>query len=122
MIQVLLVTPENTLRLARVEPGKLADFEDLLDGASPECLLAPAFGAYVAEEGKLDGLAMNLTATLTARQMQWANRDDALVGPVVFFGGFDADGYELPVPDPLIRTCVNIHGRIHAVQGQPEGT
>jgi hypothetical protein len=65
-----------------------------------EGINGPTWHAYIDEEGKIKGGAVNEAATLLLKGMGW-RANDVLVGPVIIFGNHPA-GDESRVPDQVL--------------------
>lgn len=106
-IKVLHITPAGDIREVIIEPS-LDAFQELVGGYI-EGIYLDGFGGYCNEEGKLEGLPFNPIADVFARQHGWEGLPgDILVGPVVFFGGYDDEGECESVPDGLFTEAVAV--------------
>lgn len=98
----MIILSESTIRVGVIDPGSnvvvlrritpdLDTFQSLVGGFIEHIDLGIAgLGAYLNEEGKLNGLPLNHLAT----ELWWNayGPTDMLVGPVVLVGPPDADG------------------------------
>ena len=95
----------NTLWVSDDEdvPVALRDFSAGLDGMKEavgggyiEGIGGDGWTGYCDEEGKINGLPVNVRATPLARVLGWP-AGDVLCGPVVFLGPVDDEGEETDV-------------------------
>lgn len=89
-MRVLHVKSDRTYDLLDIEPT-LEEFQRLVGGNIEG---VPTVPGYVNEEGLIQGLPYNVVASTIA--------DYNLVGDVVFTGGVDENGDDLPVSDEFL--------------------
>jgi len=97
---------DSSARVATVEQS-LEVFQGLVGGDIEGLTLTDEVSAYINETGKARGLAVNTYADALVRYLLHRSGrrllpGDVIVGPVVFLGPPDSDGYDTDVPDDLI--------------------
>jgi len=97
------------------EPVALRDFSAGLEGMKSavggghiEGIGGDGWTGYCDEEGKIDGLPVNVRATRLARVLGWPT-SDVLCGPVVFLGPGDGNGEETDV-GTLVKSYARLLG------------
>jgi hypothetical protein len=79
-----------------VQASGLAETQAALEGDLEMIQVAEGLFAYCDEEGKVKGLPVNRAANLLTRLCDTGLRsDDIVVGPLLLYGGHDADGNDL---------------------------
>lgn len=108
-VRVLVSRPgEEHLTLTRVN-RRLESWQALVGGDIEHLALSPFVGAYINENGKAEGLALNergdfLVNLLLAAGGRFLMPGDYIVGPVVFTGPADDQGWDTDVPKDLLAT------------------
>jgi len=74
----------------------LEGMKEAVGGGYIEGIGGEGWSAYCDEEGKINGLPVNVRATRLARALGWPT-GDVLCGPVVFLGPVDDEGEETDV-------------------------
>jgi hypothetical protein len=102
-ITVLVVQPDGAKNILTFS-NALANFQAEVGGWVEAIGDGQTWTAYLNEEGKLNGLPPNPEADSIARKLGWQSLPgDYLVGPVVFCGPPDNDGYDTDLP-PAVET------------------
>lgn len=102
MITALHLRADGTHELFEYDPrhGGLEVLQAKVGGwieAAP--IMDSRLTLYCNEEGKLDGLPLNLRASVLLDP----NANDVIVGDAVLVGGADADGYDTSLPERLVE-------------------
>lgn len=106
-VRALVSRPgEEHLTLTRVN-RRLESWQALVGGDIEHLALSPFVGAYVNENGKAEALAINergdfLVNLLLAAGGRHLMPGDYIVGPVVFIGPPDDQGWDTDVPEELL--------------------
>lgn len=104
MIRALIIRPvgPGTSSIEDVFIESSLDALQSVVGGNIEAVNLPKLGdrthLYINEEGKLDGLPVNIPATRLARVYGHIGDEDVIVGPCIVLGG-DEDGDEADVPE-----------------------
>src|SRR5262245_34522191 len=102
-VEMILVPPQGAAKVVQVDTRSLAALQGLVGGYI-EAIGGPGWSAYLDEEGKIKGLPVNMLATYYAVKLGWVGMpNDMLVGPVLFCGQADANGYDTPVSKRVKR-------------------
>lgn len=111
MITVLVVQPDSTVQIREADVD-LAFTQELVGGYFEHVTLARDLGMYVNEEGRMEGLAHNATASRlywAARNLQPSEHWD-IRGPVVLVGPPDEAGNDTSVPDHVLTMLGRMPG------------
>lgn len=101
MVTALIIDPNDSSEVARIAPT--LDALQAVVGGYIECVTMDdgQWHLYCNEEGKLDGLPINVSATAFAHHMGWP-RGDVLVGRVILLGN-GRDGEEADLPASVLK-------------------
>lgn len=121
-IKVLVVEPGTAAPKLRTVDQELATFNGLVGGPIEGLSLGEGVSAYFNEEGKglglpVNGMADYLIRALLRHDGRRLLPGDVIVGPVVFMGQPDAEGYDTDVPDELLETVRAFGLEIEEVPG-----
>lgn len=104
MIRVVVIEPDGAARAETIEPV-LAEFQRLVGGYIEGCPMKDkTTHGYVNETGLLDRLPINRRAS------RLSDVPHPLVGPIVVFGGYDDEGYDLAIPDDAAAALLGMVG------------
>lgn len=101
-VKALVVTPEGDFSSLTIKRENYKVLNDLV-GDWIEAIYGTDWMAYLNEEGKLQGLPINLPATTIAISQGWHGGGDILVGTVVFVGRPDEEGFDTSAPERLLE-------------------
>jgi hypothetical protein len=106
-IKVLVVEPDSTTGTVRAIEQSLESFQSLVGGPIEGLTLTEEVSAYINEEGKLVGLAVNVYGDVMIRELlsESGRRllpGDVIVGPVVFVGAPDEEGWDTDLPEEFL--------------------
>lgn len=111
-VRVLVARPgEDHLTLTRCN-RRLESWQELVGGQIEGLTLSPYVSCYLNENGKAEGLSMNvvghfLVSLLLAAGGRSLLEGDVIVGPVVFTGPPDEEGWDTDVPEQLLDIMRN---------------
>jgi hypothetical protein len=100
LIDGLFVPQNERLDLVLMTfPDELETLQTIIGGWI-EGVSGSYWTAYVDEEGRNKGMAVNLRASLIARRIGWLG--PVFVGPMLFLGPVDDEGRDTNVPNEVI--------------------
>lgn len=103
IINVLVVDPDGTQTMKQIDANAPNALQTLVGGWIEAIGDMQTWSAYLNEEGKLDGLPVNVLATMIAQRLGWRGvPGDVLVGTVVFCGPPDSEGYDTSLRPGII--------------------
>jgi hypothetical protein len=120
--RALVVRPDGTAEVVRVS-RRLESWQELVGGSIEGLSLSAEVRAFINEDGKALGLAMNVYADAMIRALlksvgHTLMPGDYIVGPVVFLGPVDRYGYETDV-HPLVVEMAKLALDLSEIPGEP---
>lgn len=121
-VTALIIHPDGEADLQKIT-GDLDTLSGIVGGYieafSPMTDEHGAWRGYCNEEGKIEGLPMNIPATMFCAQLGWGGyaSGDFLVGSVVLLG-MDAAGNEADVPQQVIDAALEATERTEEGKGE----
>ena len=110
-LTVLLTSPDEQARVVTLE-AELKTLQRAIGGGYLEVIGGQTWSAYLDEEGRLKGLAVNADGTRLAHELGFREARhgmaSGLVGPVLFMGPVDDKGDETSVTDQVIATAIQL--------------
>lgn len=102
-MKALVIKPGESTGELRDVDGSLAGLQEIVGGYIEGVSGRPGWHAYVNEEGKIMGLAVNRQATRIAYELGWPV-GDVVAGPAVFLGN-GPDGEEGDLPEFALKVA-----------------
>lgn len=105
--RVLVVRPDDAHATLMTIDRRLESFQAIVGGWIEGLTLNDKISCYIDEEGKLKGLRLNVLGDLAVRMLLEEDgysllKDDFIVGPVVFVGRPDDEGWDTDVPQDFV--------------------
>ena len=107
-VKVIVINPGEEVGRVRQLPLDFRAFGELVGGFIESLTLSSELTAYVNEEGKMQGLPVNVLADILVRaELSRIGRrltpGDQIVGPLILTGPPDREGYETDVPVDYVK-------------------